>query len=93
MATNEPVTPVNFRNLSMTRYSYYSTSSGLVAVASGYDYYECPPVKTETKKEKQARVAKELMYASWQVYNQITMSIREVVQVCRPEHLFIKRTR
>jgi hypothetical protein len=65
-----------------------STTSGLYA----YSAYEiCSPSRpVETKKERQQRVAKELMYASWQVYNQISMTVKKVIQICKPEHKLFK---
>lgn len=41
-------------------------------------------------KRRQQRIAKELMYASWQVYNQITMTVKKVIQICKPEHKLFK---
>ncbi len=61
---------------------HLSTSSGY------YDYaytFEIDSPK-ETKKEKRDRISKELMYTSWQVYNQMTMTIRKVIQICKPQY-------
>lgn len=65
-----------------------STTSGLYAYSS-YEIYS-PSRPVETKKERQQRVAKELMYASWQVYNQINMTVKKVIQICKPEHKLFK---
>lgn len=47
------------------------------------------PVKAETKKEREKRIASEKMLASWKIYNQKTPTIIEVKQICKPQH-FIK---
>lgn len=69
-----------------------STTSGLYAYSYAYSPYEIsfPSKPFETKKERQQRIAKELMYASWQVYNQITMTVKKVIQICKPEHKLFK---
>lgn len=41
----------------------------------------------ETKKQREARIAAERMYASWSVYNMKTLSLKDVKQICKPRHL------
>lgn len=67
-----------------------STTSGLYAYSAYEIMAHSPSRPIETKKERQQRVAKELMYASWQVYNQISMTVKKVVQICKPEHKLFK---
>lgn len=67
-----------------------STTSGLYASSYEMAYSPVDFSVHETKKERQQRVAKELMYASWQVYNQISMTVKKVVQICKPEHKLFK---
>ncbi len=45
-----------------------------------------PLINRETKKEKNKRIAKEKMFASWKVYNQKTENIIEIKQICKPKH-------
>lgn len=54
--------------------------------ASGMNYSYKENVKKETKKEAIGRIAKEKMYASWKMYNEKTITIREIKQVCKPRH-------
>ncbi len=42
--------------------------------------------QTETKKQRIARIAKELMYASWKIFNQKTVSIIKIIQIRKPRH-------
>lgn len=67
-----------------------STTSGLYAYSAYYEIASTLSRPVETKKERQQRVAKELMYASWQVYNQISMTVKKVIQICKPEHKLFK---
>lgn len=43
--------------------------------------------KEETKKEKLNRTSKEKMFVSWKMYNQISLTLIEVKQLCKPKHL------
>lgn len=63
--------------------SYNSTAT----YANSY-YNDCyyVPKKVETKKEKQARLAKEKMHASWKTYNEVKPKIFEIKQICKPRH-------
>jgi hypothetical protein len=45
-------------------------------------------LKTETKKEKIARIAKELMLASWKDYNDRTVTVKEVNFIGKPKYRF-----
>lgn len=49
-------------------------------------YTALQPVKKETKKEKTARIAKEKMYASRHVFDQKTMNLKHIKQICKPRH-------
>jgi hypothetical protein len=40
----------------------------------------------ETKKQRIERLAREKMFASWKVHNDKTMTIKEVIQICKPQH-------
>ncbi len=42
--------------------------------------------KRESKKEKQARIAKELMFASWKTVDQNMYNIFRLKQICKPRH-------
>jgi hypothetical protein len=59
------------------------TGFGLSRYVSNYNYVS---KKVETKRERIKRVAKERMYASWKTYNDKTETIKEIKQICRPQH-------
>ena len=40
----------------------------------------------ETEKQKEKRIAKERMFSSWKLYNQVTDKIIEIKQICKPRH-------
>lgn len=74
---------------------YISTNSGLVTYPSLImDTYtntwdspqQIKERKEETKKQRRDRLSKERMYASWSAYNLKTISIKEVLQICKPHH-------
>lgn len=44
-------------------------------------------LKTESKKERIARIAKERMFASWKWHNQVTMSVIEVKRFLKPKYV------
>lgn len=43
-------------------------------------------VPQETTKQKRERIAKEKMYASWDLHNKRTLTIRDLIQMCKPRH-------
>ena len=57
---------------------------GVYRVASSYSSYKA--TISETKEAKKARIAREKMFASWKTYNDKTMTVKEIKQVCRPQH-------
>ena len=60
-------------------YSYNTTY--IPGISNGYS-----KKKEETKKEKIQRVAKEKMLASWKTYNEKTLKIIDVKNLCKPQH-------
>ncbi len=43
--------------------------------------------KKETKKERIKRIATELMFESWNLHDQITLTIIKIKQYCKPRHI------
>ena len=41
---------------------------------------------SETKEAKKIRIAREKMFASWKVYNDKTITVKEIKQICKPRH-------
>lgn len=68
-------------------YNYHCTTSiGAGLVMQIY----CQPAiaryaPEETQKERIARIAKEKMYASWVMYNAITMTMKKFIRVLNPK--------
>lgn len=48
--------------------------------------YSITERKIETKKERRDRISKEKMHASWQLFNQKSQNVKEVIQICKPRH-------
>lgn len=68
-------------------------SSDVTLIRSGAYYYyrtsvsvETKKVVEETKKQRTVRVAKEKMLASWKKEQFKTDKIKQVIQVCKPQH-------
>ena len=59
-------------------------TSNTITVSS-YSIYQ-KVQKKETKKQKQKRIAKERMLASWKTYNDKTPTVKVVKQICKPIH-------
>ena len=58
-----------------------------VAYTTGYyDNFWSQSRKVETKKERTERVAKELMFASWGLFHQVSPTIIKIKQICKPRH-------
>ena len=60
---------------------YYGVTR--IDIHSGIWYYtggNRPIRKVETKKERDARVAKEMMYASWNTYNEKSQNIKSYMR-------------
>ena len=71
---------------SFTTSGYFSiTNTNISNTVYANSFYQTQR-KTETKKERIKRIAKEKMFASWKTYNQKTESIIEIKQVCKPKH-------
>ena len=64
-------------------------SSGTVSTSASYfgDNIEIQKEKPESKKQKKDRVSKEKMLASWQLFNQKPLNVKEVKQICKPRHV------
>jgi len=45
------------------------------------------PVKRESKKQRIARIAKEKMFASWQLRHEKKPQVFKVIQTCKPRHV------
>jgi len=43
-------------------------------------------IKKETKKQRISRIAKEKMLSSWNSFNQKTLNIKEIKQICKPKN-------
>lgn len=67
-----------------------STDVTPIRINSGYYWQRSVQVETrpkpETKKQRIARVAKERMLSSWNKHHDKTMTIKKVIQVCKPNH-------
>ena len=69
------ITEFGFRNPFLQTVDRYCHSNSFVS-----------STKVETKKERIKRIAKEKMYASWKTYNDRTVTIKEIKQICKPMH-------
>lgn len=70
-------------------YPYDNYTTQTITPLRGRVYDVCNHVvvkKIETKKEKEDRIAKERMFASWKTYNDKTETIKEIKQICKPRH-------
>lgn len=82
------ITRVDLSNVIPT--STCSSDVTIVKIGSVYHYRASVSVETkkvvETKKQRVARIAKEKMLASWKKENFKTDKIKQVIQVCKPQH-------
>jgi hypothetical protein len=76
-------------------YPYYITSIDTTSTYSttwfGRGFTYPLPKKIETKKQRIARIAKENMLASYKTYNQKTVTVRQIRQVCKPIHRIFRK--
>ncbi len=78
-------------SLTITNCVSATSTSNTQSIRAFHGYYEGNSSSSsrkivETKKEKTDRISKEKMLTSWKVYDQKTLTVIKVKQMCKPVH-------
>ena len=66
--------------------TYFIRASGLVGICDSWIAEGSIQNLPESPLQKRQRIARQKMYASWKVYNDKTITVKEIKQICKPRH-------